>query len=121
MRNQPEHSLHRIRQTDLPKRGISHEFVGRDQGGVGISSYLVTAPPGIGPRPHHHPYDKVAFIHAGRARWVVNGETFELGAGEILVVKAGEVHSFTCVGPEHLVQMDVHVSDHFEQTFVEPA
>ncbi len=110
--------MHRVSQSQLPRRGISHEFVGAENGGVGISSYLVSAPPGIGPKSHYHPYDKVAFVQSGRVRWTVNGTEFELGAGDILVVKAGEVHSFVAVGPEPLIQMDVHLGERFEQTFV---
>jgi len=45
----------------------------------------------------------------------LDGETFEAGAGNILVIKAGEVHSFRCVGDGPLVQMDVHLSATFIQ------
>jgi quercetin dioxygenase-like cupin family protein len=110
--------MYRIRADELPKVGMSHQFVGAERGDVGASAYLVNAPPGKGPPPHTHPYDKIAFIQAGRARWTVNGETFEAGAGEILVVKAGEVHNFTSVGPEPLVQLDVHLGARFQQTNV---
>lgn len=104
-----------LRRADLPHRGSSHQFVGADLGGVGVSAYLFHGVPGSGPGPHRHPYDEIQFIQAGRGRWVVNGETFEAGAGDILVIKAGEVHSFTCTGDDPLVQVDVHVSPHFIQ------
>ena len=55
------------------------------------------------------------FIRSGRGRYVVDGREFEAGAGDILVIKAGEVHSFQCLGPERLVQLDVHVSPRFIQ------
>jgi mannose-6-phosphate isomerase-like protein (cupin superfamily) len=45
----------------------------------------------------------------------VNGEQFEAGAGDILVIKAGEVHSFKCIGDGPLVQIDVHLSPKFIQ------
>src|SRR5262249_39539760 len=67
------------------------------------------------PKPHPHPYDEIQFIQRGRGRYVVNGETFEAGAGDVLVIKAGEVHSFTSIGDEPLVQMDVHLSPRFIQ------
>jgi mannose-6-phosphate isomerase-like protein (cupin superfamily) len=44
------------------------------------------------------------------ARYVVAGKEFEAEADNILVVKAGEVHSFTCIGESRLVQIDVHLS-----------
>ena len=107
--------MHRVRQEALPFRGSSHQFVGADQGDVGVSVFLFHGEPGRGPGPHRHPYDEIQFIQAGRGRWTVEGETFEAGAGDILVIKAGEVHSFTAIGDEPLVQLDVHLSPTFIQ------
>ena len=45
---------------------------------------------------------------------MVNGEEFEASAGDILVIKAGEVHSFRCIEAP-LVQLDIHVSPTFIQ------
>jgi mannose-6-phosphate isomerase-like protein (cupin superfamily) len=45
----------------------------------------------------------------------VNGTEFEAGAGDILVIKAGEIHSFRCIGDGPLVQVDVHMSPRFIQ------
>ena len=107
--------MYRVRQDDLPFRGSSHHFVGSDHGGVGISVFLLNAEPGRGPGPHRHPYDEVQFIREGRGLYVVNGEEFEATAGDILVIKAGEVHSFRCIGDSPLVQVDVHLSPRFIQ------
>lgn len=107
--------MYRVRQQDLPFSGSSHQFVGADNGGVGISAFLLSAEPGYGPGPHRHPYDEVQFVREGRGLWVVEGQEFEAGAGDILVVKAGEVHSFRCIGDRPLVQVDVHLSPRFIQ------
>ena len=107
--------MHRTRQQDLPFVGSSHQFVGAEQGGVGVSVFLLHALPGKGPGPHRHPYDEVQFVREGRGTWTVNGETFEAGAGDILVIKAGEVHSFRNTGDVPLVQLDVHLSPRFIQ------
>jgi quercetin dioxygenase-like cupin family protein len=107
--------MHRVRQEDLPFRGSSHHFVGADQGDTGVSVFLFHGPPGSGPGPHRHPYDEVQFIREGRARYTVDGRTFEAGAGDILVIKAGEVHSFRAIGEGPLVQLDVHLSPRFIQ------
>jgi quercetin dioxygenase-like cupin family protein len=107
--------MHRVRQDDLPFVGSSHDFVGAEHGDVAISVFLFDGQPGSGPGPHRHPYDEVQFIRQGRGRYVVNGREFEAGAGDILVIKAGEVHSFTCIGDEPLVQLDVHLSPRFIQ------
>ena len=54
-------------------------------------------------------------VREGRGLWNVDGKEFEAGAGDILVVKAGEIHSFRCIGDEPLVQVDIHVSPRFIQ------
>lgn len=110
----------RLKQADLPHRGSSYNFVGADRGDVGISAFLFHGPPGSGPGPHRHPYDEVQFIQQGRGLWHVEGEEFEAGAGDILVIKAGEVHSFRCIGEEPLVQLDVHLSPRFIQENLVP-
>ncbi len=107
--------MYRVRQEQLPFQGMSHQFVGADNGDVGISVLLVNAPPGRGTRRHRHPYDKVVFVREGSARWTVYGEDHEAGPGDILVVKAGEIHSFLNIGQVPLVQCDVHLSSRFVQ------
>ena len=107
--------MYRIRQQDLPFRGSSYNFVGAEHGDVNVSVFLFRGQPGAGPGPHRHPYDEVQFIQEGRGSWVVNGEAFEAAAGDILVIKAGEVHSFTNIGDTLLVQLDVHLSPRFIQ------
>jgi quercetin dioxygenase-like cupin family protein len=107
--------MYRVRQDDLPFKGSSHHFVGADNGDVNVSVFLLNAHPGRGPGPHRHPYDEVQFVRSGTGRYVVNGEEFEAGAGDILVIKAGEIHEFKCIGDEALVQVDVHLSPRFIQ------
>jgi quercetin dioxygenase-like cupin family protein len=107
--------MYRVRQDDLPVKGSSHHFVGADNGDVNVSVFLLNALPGRGPGPHRHPYDEVQFVRSGTGRYVVNGEEFEAGAGDILVIKAGEIHEFKCIGDEALVQVDVHLSPRFIQ------
>ena len=102
--------MHHVRKEDLPFVGSSHEFIGSEQGGTGISVFLFHGQPGSGPGPHRHPYDEVQFVREGRAVWTVNGKTFEGGAGDIFVIKAGEVHSFKAIGDSPLIQFDVHLS-----------
>jgi quercetin dioxygenase-like cupin family protein len=107
--------VHHVRQQDLPFVGSSHQFIGAEQGDVNISVFLLSALPGNGPGPHRHPYDEVQFVREGRGQWTVNGQTFEGGAGDIFVIKAGEIHSFKCIGDNPLVQLDVHLSPRFIQ------
>jgi quercetin dioxygenase-like cupin family protein len=106
--------MKRIHKKELKHTGSSHHFVGAEHD-VSISSFLYNGVTGSGPVPHRHPYDEIQVIQGGRARYKVNGSEFEAGAGEILVIKAGEVHEFTVISAEPLVQVDVHVSPRFIQ------
>ena len=47
-------------------------------------------------------------------QWL-QGKTFEGTAGDIFVIKAGEIHSFKAIGDSPLVQLDVHLSPRFIQ------
>jgi quercetin dioxygenase-like cupin family protein len=107
--------MHHVREHDLPFAGSSYQFVGADQGDVNVSVFLLRAPPGRGPGPHRHPYDEIQFVRSGRGLWTLDGREFEGGAGDIFVIKAGEVHGFRCIGDEPLVQVDVHLSPRFIQ------
>jgi len=110
--------MRRIRQNELPFAGSSHRFVGGDEGDTGISIFFFRGGPGKGPAPHRHPYDEVQLIQEGRGIYTVEGETFEAGAGDILVIEAGEVHSFRCIGEGPLVQIDIHLNPTFIQESV---
>ena len=112
--------MHHVRRNDLPFAGSSHQFVGAQQGDVNVSVFLFNGLPGSGPPPHRHPYDEVQFVRAGRGRWKVNGVEFEGTAGDIFVIKAGEIHEFTNIGDEPLVQLDVHLSPRFIQEDLPP-
>jgi mannose-6-phosphate isomerase-like protein (cupin superfamily) len=61
----------------------------------------------------------VAFVREGKGRWRVGDKEIEAGPGEILVVKAGEVHKFQGLSAEPLVLIDVHLSPRFIQENLE--
>jgi len=107
--------MKRIRHEDLPFTGSSHRFVGADHENTGICVYLFNGQPGSGPGPHRHPYDEIQFIQEGRGLYTVNSETFEASAGDIFVIKAGEIHSFCCIGDGPLKQLDIHLNATFIQ------
>jgi hypothetical protein len=43
--------MYRVRQEELPFVGSSHEFIGAEQGNVGVSVFLFSGLPGKGPGP----------------------------------------------------------------------
>jgi quercetin dioxygenase-like cupin family protein len=111
--------MYRIRQQDLPFRGSSFRFEGADHGDCNVSVFLLNAKLGAGPGPHRHPYDEIQFVREGRGRWKVDGVEFEGTAGDVFVIKAGEIHEFTNIGDGPLVQVDVHLSPRFIQENLE--
>jgi mannose-6-phosphate isomerase-like protein (cupin superfamily) len=102
-----------IKQSDLPWSSIAHELVGDDHGGIGLCVIFVDAEPGRGPALHTHPYDEVLIIQEGRATATVGDETIDVGAGDIVLIPAGEPHAFTNTGDTNLRQVDIHASPRF--------
>jgi mannose-6-phosphate isomerase-like protein (cupin superfamily) len=103
-----------IRIDELPLSNIAREFVGDDHGGVGICAIFVDAPPGRGPSLHRHPYVEVLITQEGRATFFLGDEEREVGAGEMVVVPAGQWHGFVNSGGGPLRQIDIHLSSGFE-------
>ncbi len=112
--------MHAVRKEDLPLIGSSYNFVGVDQGNVGISMFLVEAQPGRGAPLHFHEYDEIVLVQEGRSRFVIGELIREAQPGDILVVKAKTPHGFINAGSGVLKQLDIHVSPRFRQELVEP-
>ena len=108
----PRFLLRRLR---AARTGLKTGHYNTLQGDVGVSVFRFNGLPGKGPGPHRHPYDEIQFIREGRGMWTVNDKTFEGSAGDIFVIKAGEIHSFKAVGDSPLVQVDVHLGPRFIQ------
>src|SRR3954465_7495207 len=101
---------------ELPPSTIAREFVGADHGGVGICAIFVEAPPGAGPSLHRHPYPEIAITKEGTATSLrgEEGEPGGVGAGEMVVIPAGQWHAFVNSGDGPLRQVDIHVSASFD-------
>ena len=108
-----------IRIDELPLSNIAREFVGDDHGGVGICAIFVDAPPGRGPSLHRHPYVEVLITQEGRATFYLGDEEREVGAGEMVVVPAGQWHGFVNSGEGPLRQIDIHLSSGFETEWLD--
>ena len=82
---------------------------------LGITAFGVNAlvlAPGVASRPHYHDeQDELYFIHRGRARFEVGGETRELGPGDVCHVESTTPRRITSVGDEDLVMLVVGGKD----------
>jgi quercetin dioxygenase-like cupin family protein len=109
-----------VNEADLPASTISRQFEGADHDGVEISFFLVDAPPGTGPRLHRHPYAEIFFVQEGEVT-VTDGESERVvGAGNVVVVPAGEPHGFKNRGDGPLRQIAISLSSRFETEWLEP-
>jgi mannose-6-phosphate isomerase-like protein (cupin superfamily) len=82
---------------------------------LGVTAFGVNAlvlAPGVAARPHYHDeQDELYFIHRGRARVQVGGETRELGPGGVCYVESTTPRRITSVGDEDLVMLVVGAKD----------
>ena len=61
---------------------------------------------------HRHPHISTIVITEGSGRFMVDDETFEASAGELVVVPANAWHSFANIGSGVLRVVGVHDSEH---------
>lgn len=106
----------------LPNNGRSYQFEGHLYApDTPVSFYMVDAGPGEGPGPHTHPYPEVLIVLEGEGEFIAGEDTLTLGAGQILIVGANEVHGFKNVGSGSLRQLDIHCQAQMEQHNLTPA
>jgi quercetin dioxygenase-like cupin family protein len=96
---------------DLPGNLVGR-FEGREHGSS-VSFFIGTFDAGTGPGLHRHPYDETFIVEAGSATFTIDGETLELGAGQIAVVPANTPHRF--VSGEGFRLISIAPSDHMIQ------
>ena len=111
--------MYRVRQEELPFVGSSFQFIGADRGDVNDLRLPAQRPSGTRSRAASSSVRRSAVRAGGPGLWTVNGVEFEAGAGDILVIKAGEIHGFKCIGDAPLVQVDIHLSPRFIQENLE--
>jgi mannose-6-phosphate isomerase-like protein (cupin superfamily) len=82
---------------------------------LGVTAFGVNAiviAPGVVGRPHYHDdQDELYFVHRGRARFDLPGESRELGPGGLLHVESTTPRRVTSVGDEELVLVVVGAKD----------
>jgi mannose-6-phosphate isomerase-like protein (cupin superfamily) len=87
--------------------------------GSGVSFFLVDNAPGAGPDLHRHPYAETWIVRRGRVRLTADGEDFEAGPGDIIVVGADTPHKFKNVGTDRLDIVCIHASPRMIQENLE--
>src|SRR5215210_3594992 len=97
--------------SDLPGRLVGR-FEGREHGSS-VSFFIGTFDAGTGPGLHLHPYDETFIVEAGSAAFTVADQTFELEAGQIVVVPANTPHKF--VSGEGFRLISIAPEDHMTQ------
>jgi mannose-6-phosphate isomerase-like protein (cupin superfamily) len=102
-----------VARDQLPSSAFSHEFVGDDHGGVGVSLIFTEAPPGRGPSLHRHDYEEIHVVQEGEALFVAGDEQRTVRAGEIVVVPGGTPHRFENSSDRPFREIGIHVSPRF--------
>lgn len=105
--------MHVIPTTELPTGTFSLELEGKDHGRPGVSIILVDAEPGAGPALHRHDYAEVMIVQSGTATFTDGRSTWEVTAGNVVIIPAGEPHAFRNTGDGRLQQIDIHAADAF--------
>jgi mannose-6-phosphate isomerase-like protein (cupin superfamily) len=92
---------------------------------LGITAFGVNAvvlAPGVESRPHsHEQQDELYFVHQGRARFRLPGETRELGPGGLCHVEARTPRQIVNIGDEDLVLVIVGAKDGYVGRDGQPA
>jgi quercetin dioxygenase-like cupin family protein len=60
-------------------------------------------PQGAAGAPHSHPHVQATYVAAGRFRFTVAGEDFEVGPGDSFVIPPNAVHGCVCLQEGQLV------------------
>jgi mannose-6-phosphate isomerase-like protein (cupin superfamily) len=102
----------------LPGGDIARRFEGYEHGAQ-VSFFLVSNPPGTGPRLHVHPYEETFVIEEGHARFTLGDATIEAGAGEIVIGPAEVPHKFVNAGSTPLRMVNIHPVARMEQEWLE--
>lgn len=63
--------------------------------------------PGMEVKPHSHPFEQLAYILAGRVRFIIGDDVVEVGPGEVVRIPPDVVHAGEALGEETAVNLDV--------------
>ncbi len=110
----------RISRDELPGAPEAYRFIGADHGGLPVSLFLLDGRPGAGPLLHRHPYAEVFVIHAGEARFEIDGARLMASAGDVLIAPARSAHRFTNTGERQLRVTAIHTAPEMDTEWLQP-
>jgi Mannose-6-phosphate isomerase len=84
-----------------PTTGIAIKmFVDRSFGAIHQSLFLIQYMPGAKIDLHDHTFEESYFIVSGNVRAIADGQTHDLGPGDVIWTGVGCIHSFANIGTE---------------------
>ncbi len=84
-----------------PTAGVAIKmFVDRSFGAVHQSLFLIQYMPGAKIDPHDHTFEESYLVVSGRVRATADGQTYDLGAGDVIWTSVGCIHSFENAGSD---------------------
>jgi mannose-6-phosphate isomerase-like protein (cupin superfamily) len=84
-----------------PTTGVAIKmFVDRSFGAIHQSLFLIQYMPGAKIDPHDHTFEESYFIVSGRVQATADGESYDLGPGDVIWTGTGCIHSFANTGAE---------------------
>ncbi len=84
-----------------PTTGVAIKmFVDRSFGAIHQSLFLIQYQPGAKIDPHDHTFEESYFIVSGQVHATADGETYDLGPGDVIWTGVGCIHSFANIGSE---------------------
>lgn len=94
-----------------PKGEDIQELLGLVAGKISSHSLAkITIPPGNASLPHYHKHSEESYlILSGKARLIVDNQTFTLNEGETVLIEPGEVHQISNPVSEALIFIAVCV------------
>ena len=93
---------------------------GEETGGAFALVEHVCPPEAPGPPPHrHHRTDETFYVLEGEVAFWAEGETVRAGAGAVVRVPRGTLHTYKAVGPGPAKQVIVIAPAGFERFFLE--
>ena len=87
--------------------------------GTPVSSFIVSTPPGKGPRLHKHPYAEVFVVLEGEAIFTASDEEVAVPGGNVVVVPPETPHKFVNSGEDTLRMVTIHANGSMVQTDLE--